>query len=321
MYKLFRFYNQNRKQIWLIIVSIIFGIIIIQLLNNIARIQNEEDLQKKKNIQKEETTLNNVVSYNKESESIISENSVLGNNKKIFGELIDNFFTYCINHNPQKAYELLSDDIKKNMYQSEALFESLYYSSKFDGNKQYSFQSWTTGNNRYTYQVKIFDDMLSTGKINSKYIEDYVTVVQEDDTYKLNINSYIGKEGMNASARNENLSMKIINRYIYKDYQVFDIIITNNTNDKIILDTRENTKETYLTDINDTEFEAVLYNNSEQDLLIDANQTKKIQIKFNVVERDDLELKSMNFKNIVLNYQQYKLNNEEKKVDSIEVLF
>ena len=32
--------------------------------------------------------------------------------------------------------------------------------------------------------------------------------------------------------------------------------------------------------------------------------TKKIQIKFNVVERDDLELKSMNFKNIVLNYQQ-----------------
>ena len=321
MYKLFRFYNQNRKQIWLIIGSIIFGIIIIQLLNNMAKIQNEKDVQKKRNIQKEETTFNNVVSYNKESESIISGDSVVGNKKNIFGELIDEFFTYCINHNPEKAYELLSDDIKENMYKSEALFESLYYSSKFDGNKQYSFQSWTTGNNRYTYQVKIFDDMLSTGKINSKYIEDYVTVVKEDDTYKLNINSYIGKEGMNASARNENVSIKIINRYIYKDYQGFDIIITNNTNDKILLDTREHTNETYLTDINGTEFEALLYNNNEQDLLIDANQTKKIQIKFNVVERDDLELKSMNFKNIVLNYQQYKLNNEERKVDSIEVLF
>lgn len=317
MYKLLRYYNQNRKQVWLTIIIIVFVIFIIQLLNNVAKQQNEKDRQQ--NNQNKETTYNNVVSYDKESESIISETNVSGEKKYIFGELIDKFFTYCINHNPEKAYELLSDDIKNNMYQSEKLFESLYYSSKFDGDKQYSFQSWSTANNRYTYQVKIFDDMLSTGKKDNKYIEDYVTIVKENDGYKLNINSYIGKEEINIVGKNKNISIKITNVYLYKDYEIFDIIIKNNTNNQILLDTRESTKTIYLTDSNDNKFEALLYENNEQDLLIDANQAKKVQIKFNVVAHDNLEVKSISFTNIILNYEQYKSDKESKISDSIEI--
>ena len=41
MYRLFRFYNQNRKKIWLMIGIIAFVFLIIQLLNNIAKEQNE----------------------------------------------------------------------------------------------------------------------------------------------------------------------------------------------------------------------------------------------------------------------------------------
>ena len=319
MYRLFRFYNQNRKKIWLMIGIIAFVFLIIQLLNNIAKEQNEKDRQQHENIESQETTFNNVVSYDKQSESIISENKVSGKRKVTYGELIDEFFTYCINHNPEKAYELLSTDMKNNMYESEALFESLYYSSKFEGNKQYSFQSWTTGNNRYTYQVKIFDDMLSTGKSNNNYIEDYVTIVEENESYKLNVNSYIGKEVINETAQNENISLQVINKYIYKDYQIFDIVVKNNTENQILLDTRENTKETYLLDNNDNKFEALLYENSEKDLLLKANEIKKIKIKFNIVENENLKIKSINFDNIVLNYEQFNLNNENKKVDSIKV--
>ena len=319
MYKLLRYYNQNRKQIWITIIIIFFIIFIIQILNNVAKQQNEKERQQ--NNQNKETTSNNVVSYDKESESIISDSNVSGENKNIFGGLIDQFFTYCINHNPEKAYELLSNDIKENMYESENLFESLYYSSKFEGNKQYSFQSWSTANNRYIYQVKIFDDMLSTGKKNNKYVEDYVTIVEEHGNYKLNINSYIGKEEINIFEKNENILIKITNMYIYKDYEIFDIIIKNNTTNKIILDAREQTKTTYVTDNNDNKFEAMLYENIEQDLLIDGNQTKKIQIKFNVATRDDLTIKSINFTDIVLNYEQYKIDKENKSSDSIEINF
>ena len=72
MYRLFRFYNQNRKIIWTIIGSIVFGFLIIQLLNNIAKVQNENERKNKENIENKETTFSNVVSYDKQSKPIIS---------------------------------------------------------------------------------------------------------------------------------------------------------------------------------------------------------------------------------------------------------
>lgn len=37
MYKLLRFYNQNRKKLWFIVAIVSFCIVIIQLLNNVAK--------------------------------------------------------------------------------------------------------------------------------------------------------------------------------------------------------------------------------------------------------------------------------------------
>ena len=100
---------------------------------------------------------------------------------------------------------------------------------------------------------------------------------------------------------------------------IIDIIIRNDSNNSILLDTREKTKETYLVDSNGIKYEAILYENNINDLTIDSNQVKKIQIKFNVVNREDLSVKSINFDNIVLNYEQYKLKSEEKEVGNIEI--
>lgn len=324
MYKLLRFYNQNRKKLWFIVAIIVFVLIIIQLLNSVAKQQNEEKIRQTEINKNQETTLNNVVSYDKQSEAIISNDNVSRNVRNINGKLLDEFFTYCVNHNPEAAYELLSTDIKNNMYQSEAIFESLYYQSKFEGNKQYSFQAWTTrGDSSNTYKVKIFDDILSTGKADSGYVEDYVTVIKEDDNYKLNINNYIGNVRINSAVAKvkqaDSISMQVMNQYIYKDYQIFDIIIRNDSNNSILLDTREKTKETYLVDSNGIKYEAILYENNINDLTINSNQVKKVQIKFNVVNRDDLSVKSINFDNIVLNYEQYKLKSEEKEVGNIEI--
>lgn len=319
MYKLFKFYNQNRRRIWTIILIIAFGFLIIQLLNNIAKEQNERERQQSENISNQETTFNNVVSYDKQSETIISEDKVTGKNKVTYGQIIDEFFTNCINHNPEKAYELLSTDMKNDTYKSEKLFESLYYSSKFDGNKKYSFQSWSTTNGRYTYQVKIYDDMLSTGKSNNNYVEDYVTIVEENNEYKLNLDSYIGKEAINKIFQKDNLSVQVVNKYIYKDYQTFDIIFKNNTNNQILLDTRENTKNTYVLDSYDNKFEALLYENNSEDLLLKSNEIKKVNIKFNFTENENSSIKSINFDNVILNYDQYNLKQESAKTDSVVI--
>lgn len=319
MYKLLRYYNQNRKQIWITIIIIFFVIFIIQVLNNVAKQQNENDRQK--NSQNQETTSNNVVSYNKESKSIISEDNVLGENKNEFGKLIDEFFTNCINHNPKEAYELLSNDTKNNIYESESIFESLYYANKFEGTKKYSFQSWLNDNNRYTYQVKIYDDILSTGNTNNAYIEDYVTVVKENDRYVLNINGYIGKDQINKTEENENIILKVTNGYIYKDYEIIEIIVKNNTNNKILLDTRKERGTVYLIDNKGNKFEAVLNENSEQDLIIDSNKMKNIKIKFNIVQRENMKIKNLNFDDVVINYENYINGDNEKSTNKIQVKF
>ena len=194
MHKLLQLYNQNRLKVWAIILASIFIIVLIQLLNNFAK---EENDNKKISNENEETT-QNVVSYNQESESIVSSGKVSDKYKDKFGEIIDEFYTYCVNHQPEKAYQMLSVDTKNLMYPTQKLFEKLYYESKFDGNKQYSFQSWSTYDQIYVYKVKIFDDMLSTGKSSDQdSIEDYITVVPDEDTFKLNINSYITRKEIN----------------------------------------------------------------------------------------------------------------------------
>ena len=121
MHKLLQLYNQNRLKVWAIILASIFIIVLIQLLNNFAK---EENDNKKISNENEETT-QNVVSYNQESESIVSSGKVSDKYKDKFGEIIDEFYTYCVNHQPEKAYQMLSVDTKNLMYPTQKLFEKL----------------------------------------------------------------------------------------------------------------------------------------------------------------------------------------------------
>ena len=314
MHKLLQLYNQNRLKVWAIILASIFIIVLIQLLNNFAK---EENDNKKISNENEETT-QNVVSYNQESESIVSSGKVSDKYKDKFGEIIDEFYTYCVNHQPEKAYQMLSVDTKNLMYPTQKLFEKLYYESKFDGNKQYSFQSWSTYDQIYVYKVKIFDDMLSTGKSSDQdSIEDYITVVPDEDTFKLNINSYITRKEINKKDSNDIITAEVGVSDIYMDYQIYTIRLKNNTDKTIILDTRKKTNTTYITDERENRFYAMLYENKEEDMILKPQESKTIKIKFNVAYREELEIEKITFNNI-LNYEEY-LNNQEENSSRLDI--
>ena len=314
MHKLLQLYNQNRLKVWAIILASIFIIVLIQLLNNFAK---EENDNKKISNENEETT-QNVVSYNQESESIVSSGKVSDKYKDKFGEIIDEFYTYCVNHQPEKAYQMLSVDTKNLMYPTQELFEKLYYESKFDGNKQYSFQSWSTYDQIYVYKVKIFDDMLSTGKSSDQdSIEDYITVVPDEDTFKLNINSYITRKEINKKDSNDIITAEVGVSDIYMNYQIYTIRLKNNTDKTIILDTRKNTNTTYITDERENRFYAMLYENKEEDMILKPQESKTIKIKFNVAYREELEIEKITFNNI-LNYEEY-LNNQEENSSRLDI--
>ena len=304
MHKLLRYYNQNKLKVWIIILAIVLGYALLQVLNSAIANQNTEEENKD-----QETTSNNVVSYRNESESMVSGEKVSSLYSDEIGEVINQFFTYCINHDPQRAYDMVANDTKQLLYPTEQLFEKNYYENKFAGNKQFSFQSWSSSDGIFTYQVRIFDNMLATGQTNDNYIEEYVTVTVDAGSYKLNLNSYIGRKQINAKNEDDNLYVQVgmVDRYL--DYEVYTLNIQNKTDKSIILDTRRDTDTCYVVDSLGNKFEAVLYENKSEDLEFSPKEMKTIQIRFSDAYREGLQIKSINFTDIV-DSEEYSLDNE-----------
>lgn len=305
MHNLIRYYNKNRFKVWIAILIIVFILILIQVFNSFAKQKRIEE----QNNTEEETT-SNVVSYSNESKTIMSGDSISDEYKDDFGQLIDEFCTHCINHEPEKAYDLLSNDIKNIKYKSVDIFKDLYYEDRFEGNKQYSFQSWSKSNDIYIYQVKVFDNMLATGKNSEEnYQEDFITIVPDGGDFKLNIDNYIGRKEIFKKASNDILQVSVQVADIYMYNEVYTFNIKNNTDETILLDTRKKTDTTFLVDNLDNKFYSLLYENKESDLILKPQEMKTIKIKFNDAYRENIEMKEVNFENIV-NYEEYKQNSD-----------
>lgn len=310
MHRLLRFYNQNRMKIWALILGVIFILLVIQVFNSIARTNREKQ---NREILEKETTLDNVVSYDKQSESIISEEDVPEQYREDFGNVIEQFFTYCIQHEPQKAYNLLSQDTINTLYPTQELFKNLYYTEKFKGNKEFSYQNWIKSGKLYIYQVKIFDNMLATGKANNTYYEDYVTIVPEEGEYKLNINQLIGVKNIYQKYSSDELDITVKDSQVFMDYEIYSFEIKNKTDKTILLDSREDTDSTYLLDDVNNQYSALLYENNEEELILQPGETKTISIRFSDVYREGIVITQIHFSDIVLDYHTYIAGNEVQR--------
>lgn len=306
MHKLIRFYYRNRLKVWGVILGVIFIIAIIQVMNNLASNKLEEENKKNS----EETTFKNVVSYDEESKAIINNDKVPDKYKNDFGALINQFFTYCVEHKPKLAYNLISKDTKENLYPTEQLFEELYYSEKFEGDKQFSFQAWLTAGKLYIYKVKIFDNMLSTGKTNDVYYQEFVTISPEEGEYKLNINSLIGIKSINQKYNNDFLEVKVKSSQVFMDYEIYTFEIKNISDSTIKLDSREKTDNVYLVDNKGNKYSALLHENTDQEITIEPSETKRINIKFSDIYREGIVIDKIVFNDIMINNNE---NNEKRE--------
>lgn len=313
MYKWRRWYNQNRTNFWIVIIIILFIFIIIRLLNFWSKLQIEEERKKA-----EEENMRNEISYKENSKSMVSGGSVDKQYEDIFGKLIDSFLNNCVNQNYEEAYNLLSKQCKEELYPSKKIFVDQYCSEKFEGDKQYNFQSWTSKGN-YIYLIKIYENMLSSGNAKTNYIQDYYTIIKEDGEYKLNISSFIGNQKYaNKFAQKNGIKINVNNTSVYMDYQLYKLTIKNNTESTIMLDTREKTNQTYAINSNNIKIEALLHENKEEDLIIKPGEEKTITIKFSNVYQYETDVKKIVFNNIVQNYEEY-CNNSDR-YDKFEVI-
>lgn len=303
----------NRYLILAIMAAIIFLFLLINTLNNMTK-KNEDNLI---------TPEQSIVSNNTSKQEIYTpeKTTISGSNVKPQKQednkiIIQNFINYCNQKQIEQAYNLLTDDCKKEVFFSNiANFSNNYVNKIFNSKKTYSMQSWVNRDTYTTYKVKIVDDMISSGKITSKdnEIEDYYTVVQTGGEYKLNINNYIVKKEINKEKEFQGIKITVISRDTYKDYESYDVKVENLNETSILLDSQERTDSMYILASNDSKYKAYSYEIDKSRLIIEPGRSRAITIKFNKRYSNEAVTRNIVLSDIIKNYDEYKQMQNKKE--------
>lgn len=301
MHKLRRFFYQNKMQIFKVLGIIAFILIIIQVLNYGIKTKNKEELNNLKNKEGATTTI-------EENKTVISNKSPITGQKvpeqklENASNLISEFINYCNQQEIENAYNLLTDECKQQMYTSLDIFKVAYYDNVFGGQKKtYTIENWV-GN---IYKVKITEDILSTGKNSSGSTkQDYMTIEQKGNEYKLNINSYIGYTEIKRTTTKEDITIEVVGRNTYMDYEEYTIKLTNKQPYTIQLDNLSNSDTLYLEDSNGQKYPYYNHELAESLLIVQAGQTREITIKFYNPYVSNREIQSIVFSNMIINKEQ-----------------
>lgn len=316
MNRLKRFYNQNSKGIWTLAIIIAFFLVLLKLLNLwSAKKINEE--------YKNNSSSTNSILQTENNINLESEKSVVTGEKKVSSNLnkevqtIQEFLNSCENKDTTKAYEMLTDECKEQLYNSEDEFVEQYCNINFkDNSMNFNIENWVNS----TYKVKMFDDIMSTGKYeDGPVVQDYITVEKEKNEYKLNINNYIGKNLLNKETTKNNITIKVINRNIYMDYEIYDLEVKNNTENDILLDTKENLESMYIKDTKNVKYSSYSHEISLADLYVQKGQKRNLKIKYYSSYNSGKKIKEIGFSNVIMEYNKEDNTINREKIQELKV--
>ena len=301
MEKIKSLYNQNRKIFWIVILTIIAVIALIQALNNYY-----------KNDTKDESSSTNIgtTTYNANNYSVVTQEEIDSDVSDNSDYLLKSFFDYCNNGEIENAYNLLSTDCKEELYSTLDDFKQRYYNVVFTEKRSYDSALWITTSERNTYRVEIMADLLATGQKEYMPIEDYYTIVYENGEYKLSINNYIAKENIDVSKTQNDVTINVVSKKMYKDYETYEIEVENNTGNNLIFNTKENTDSIYLQDENKLKYIAFLNEIPDSALEISDGINKTIKMKFNRTYKPNIDINKIVFGDISSNGQKQSIEIE-----------
>ncbi len=319
MHNLLRYYYQNKYKIWGVIIFIVLLILVIQVVNFMVTRMNGQDS-------------NNPISSNISSNTLINNKEtnsyITGDTSAVTGEqinttnlenarvIIENFISACNNGNIEEAYSYLSDECKQELYTDVNQFKTLYFDAIFGGNKKNaSIENWILN----TYKVDITEDIMATGNANGIKTQDYMTVVEEDDEIKLNINSFVGIEESDKEQTVENIKFTIMNKKTYVDYEEYELQVENNTGSRILLDSKQSTQSIYVLDDNETKYYSYSNEILSEFLSINNGFSTRLTIKFHKSYSLDNPTSDIVFSDVILNYNDNISEDIERQTIEINV--
>ena len=311
MNKLIRYWNQNRLKIIITGIIIVFIIILIQTINAILKNTRLEENEKKETI----------VDTSRPSESVITGEKLPEETTDSNVETIKQFVDLCNEKDYQSAYNLLTEDCKNELYNTLDIFIENYCNKVFNIEKTYNLELWQYSTNTYTYRITyIENNMLATGEINSNNnIEDYITIVENTDGNKLNINGFIEKRNVNKMQEQNGIKITINDRFMYREYEKYNITIKNNTDKTILISEKINSNDICLIDSNEIEYDSMLNEVPSVNLELQPGTEKKMDIRFYKMYNLYRTIESIKFKNIITDKDSYDINKENVSKVNISI--
>ena len=135
MHKLRKFFYDNKSKIIKISSFVIFSIIILQIINNLVKngkTNQSLSLINENKVSSISQKENGLVS----NKSAVTGNEVQSNKLERETDIINSFVNFCNNQELEKAYDLISEDCKKQIYSSIEIFEKAYYNDVFNGKEK-----------------------------------------------------------------------------------------------------------------------------------------------------------------------------------------
>ena len=316
MNKIIRYWNQNRKGFLTIFAVIVFVLIIINSANNLLKGSNSSNQTIQNN--------NTAVDLTKPNESITTgqkiPEEVVEKNKNIIQEFVE----YCNQGKTQDAYLLLSKDCMSEFNNDINLFITNYYQKVFNINRSYKLELWNNKSNYYIYKITYINgNILASGGNNNAQnnIEDYITIIYENGENKININSFIKKQEIQKSQVAENIEILVNYKKVYKNYEIYNITIKNNTQNTINISENRENSDVCLVDSNDVEYNSFIEEFATNSLKLEKYRQTTINLRFNKMYDLDRNIQIMNFKNIIVNQDKADVNQNEvdKKVLQIAI--
>ena len=302
--KLAEWYVRNKSKIMLAIFFFVVIAVISLIVGILGRIKRDEVVNTTTgNIQVEPEPVANFTDIYVEGEESVVTGEEITSSQVTMLEYVNQFVDLCNAQQVEEAYNLLSDECKEEVYPSLDSFRTNYYNAIFNGQKRnISVESWANN----IYKVKYELDALSTGVYTEENtVQDYISVTRnENNEGKLNVNGYIGRSEINKTQNSNNITITVLRRDRYMDYETYTYSMTNNTNNTILLDDKESTDNMYLEDENGNQYTAYIHELSDAELILTPGETKEITIKYYNRYSTTKNITNIVFNKIILNYNE-----------------
>lgn len=210
-------------------------------------------------------------------------------------KFVEEYVEHCNNKEYEKAYEMISEECKKNNFISFEDFKS-YVNNKFNSKKIYSIQNYSNYDDKYIYSIKLYDDVLATGLTNStyRYQEEKITVsYDENNNIVFSVGNFIEKEKVQSVQENEYLKVDVVNKIIKYSFEAYEVKFTNRS-DKTIVIRNENVENEILLNIG-AEYRTQM---PGANIILEPNESTTAILQFNKLYDDGINSKSIIFNSI-----------------------